>query len=122
MTARGFAGFFPRGRGRACHMRSGLGGIIAVPLMLGLAAAQPQPIIGDPARGLPSADSVPDRPPARPPASTEPSIQSGAGLAACLAWSDGCITCERAEGKISCSNPGIACQPQVPRCLRAQDK
>ena len=77
----------------------------------------------DPARDeLPSADSVPDRPPASPQAPAEPSVQSGAGLPACLAWSDGCITCERADGKISCSNPGIACQPQAPRCLKTEDK
>jgi hypothetical protein len=99
-------------------MRLALNWIISIALMLGLAAAQPQPNIGDPARELPSADGVPDRPPASP----EPSIQSGAGLAACLVWSDGCITCERADGKISCSNPGIACQPQAARCLKTEDR
>jgi hypothetical protein len=104
-------------------MRSRLNWIIATALMLASAAAQPQPNIGDPARDeLPSADSVPDRPPASPQAPAEPSVQSGAGLPACLAWSDGCITCERADGKISCSNPGIACQPQAPRCLKTEDK
>jgi hypothetical protein len=104
-------------------MRSRLNWIMAVALMLVSAAAQPQPNIGDPARdALPSADSVPDRPPAPPQAPAEPSVQSGAGLPACLAWSDGCITCERTDGKISCSNPGIACQPQAPRCLKPEDR
>jgi hypothetical protein len=46
-----------------------------------------------------------------------PSIQSGAGLAACLAWTDGCIVCRRDRAALSCSNPGIACQPQAPKCL-----
>jgi hypothetical protein len=107
---------------QACQMRLALNWIISVALMLGLTAAQPQPNTGDPARELPSAESVPDRPPASPPASAEQSVQSGAGLAACRAWSDGCITCERTDGNISCSNPGIACQPQAPRCLRAEGK
>lgn len=52
-------------------------------------------------------------------ASPGPSIQSGAGLAACLAWTDGCINCLRQGGTIACSNTGIACQPQTPRCLDA---
>ncbi len=46
-----------------------------------------------------------------------PSIQSGAGLAACLAWTDGCIVCRRDGAALFCSNPGIACQPQAPTCL-----
>jgi hypothetical protein len=60
------------------------------------------------AGGLP-ADASADRP--------VPSIQSGTGLAACLAWTDGCVTCRRMNDAIACSNPGIACQPGVTRCL-----
>ena len=86
--------------------------------ILGSAEAQQQPNVADPARDeLPSADVVPDRPPASSPkAPADPSVQSGAGLPACLAWSDGCVTCERTDGKISCSNIGIACQPAEVEC------
>jgi hypothetical protein len=52
-----------------------------------------------------------------PDAPDAPSVQSGAGLAACLAWTDGCIVCRRDGAALSCSNPGIACQPQAPKCL-----
>jgi hypothetical protein len=52
-----------------------------------------------------------------PPAPDAPSIQSGAGLTACLAWTDGCTVCRRDGAALSCSNPGIACQPQAPKCL-----
>ena len=30
---------------------------------------------------------------------------------ACVEWSDGCVVCKRAMS-VSCSTPGIACQPQ----------
>src|ERR1700733_7202481 len=40
---------------------------------------------------------------------TNPSVQSGAGLASCLAWSDGCVTCQRNGDAVACSNIGIAC-------------
>jgi hypothetical protein len=107
-------------------MRLGINWIVAVALMTGLAAAQaqPQPQPADPPRQqLPSADIVPDRPASSPPqAPAAPSVQSGAGLPACLIWTDSCVTCERADGKISCSNIGIACQPQTPRCLKAEDR
>jgi hypothetical protein len=98
--------------------------IVAGMLMTGLVMAQAQPQTADPPRQeLPSADIVPDRPASSGPvAPADPSVQSGAGLPACLIWSDSCVTCERADGKISCSNIGIACQPQAPRCLRAEDK
>jgi hypothetical protein len=63
-----------------------------------------------------TAANIADAPPA-PDAPDAPSIQSGAGLAACLAWTDGCIVCRRDGAALSCSNPGIACQPQAPKCL-----
>jgi hypothetical protein len=101
----------------------GLGGLVVVVLMTGLAAAQAQPQAADPPRQeLPSADIVPDPASSSPATPADPSVQSGAGLPACLVWSDGCVTCERAEGKISCSNIGIACQPQAPRCLKAEGR
>ena len=54
-----------------------------------------------------------DKPPAAP------SVQGGGGLAACRAWTDGCVTCRRSAGAIACNNIGTACQPQPPRCLEA---
>src|ERR1700682_6218625 len=80
-------------------------GCIAVALtMIGPVSAQgpaPSPSVGPTRPELPSADDLPDPPPAPRVASTpaEPSVQSGAGLAACLAWTDGCVACERADGK-----------------------
>jgi len=39
--------------------------------------------------------------------------------ATCLEWSDGCRTCQKpSSGETACSNVGIACIPQPPRCLR----
>ena len=106
--------------------RLGISWVVAVALMTGLAAAQAQ-VQSQPAdpprQELPSADSVLDRPVSSTPvAPADPSVQSGAGLPACLVWSDGCVTCERAEGKISCSNIGIACQPEAPRCLKTEGR
>jgi hypothetical protein len=96
--------------------------IVAGALMMASVAAQPQTT--EPARQeLPSADSVPDRPVSSTPgAPADPSVQSGAGLPACLVWSDDCVTCERADGKISCSNIGTACQPAAPRCLKTEGR
>jgi hypothetical protein len=68
---------------------------------------------------LPSADIVPEAPASAPSSTSAPSLQSGGGLSACRAWTDGCVICQRPEGPITCSNIGIACQPQVPRCLEA---
>ena len=55
--------------------------------------------------------------PTAPAAENEPSVQSGAALAACSAWTDGCVTCQRTAAGIACSNPGISCQPRQQRCL-----
>jgi hypothetical protein len=35
----------------------------------------------------------------------------GAHDPGCAQWSDGCVTCRRAETGIACSTPGIACIP-----------
>ena len=67
---------------------------------------------------LPSADIVPDAP-ARPPVPpNNPAVQ--AQPPGCAAWTDRCVTCERDAGKITCSNIGIACQPQAVECVRSQ--
>jgi hypothetical protein len=66
---------------------------------------------------LPSADVVPDRPPpAVPP--NDPAVQ--ARPPGCAAWTDRCVACQRDAGTITCSNIGIACQPQAVECLRAE--
>jgi len=39
----------------------------------------------------------------------------------CAAWTDRCVTCERrTEGRVSCSNVGIACTPEAVQCLRSE--
>ncbi|MBY0256315.1 hypothetical protein [Methylobacterium sp.] len=38
--------------------------------------------------------------------------------AACAEWSDGCHVCQRTEGGVACSLPGIACVPKEQSCLR----
>jgi len=48
----------------------------------------------------------------------DPAVQ--ANMPGCAVWTDRCVTCERAEGKIACSNTGIACQPQALQCLRPE--
>src|SRR5262245_20802560 len=67
---------------------------------------------------LPSADIVPDAP-ARPPVPpSDPAAQ--AQPPGCAAWTDRCVTCQRDAGKITCSNIGIACQPQAVECVRSE--
>src|SRR5258707_7216860 len=65
---------------------------------------------------LPSADVVPDQPATVP--SNDPAVQ--AHLPGCAVWTDRCVICQRDAGKISCSNIGIACQPQAVECVRAE--
>jgi hypothetical protein len=108
--------------------------VVAVAMVAGAPLPTPPSLAGEGGEGapacvtdgparppLPSADVVPDVPaaPGMPQSPADPSVQSGAGLPACLAWTDGCVTCQRAAGKIACSNIGIACQPQAPQCLQA---
>lgn len=46
-----------------------------------------------------------------PPPKEEASLQSfAAAHPECVEWSDGCAVCKRAMA-VSCSTPGIACQP-----------
>jgi hypothetical protein len=69
---------------------------------------------------LPSADIVPDAPakPAAPP--DDPAVQ--AHLPGCAVWTDRCVTCQREAGRTSCSNIGIACQPQAVECVRSESR
>ncbi len=68
-------------------------------------------------RTLPSADIVPDLQ-AAPVPPNDPAVQ--ASMPGCATWTDRCVTCTRDAGAVSCSNIGIACQPQAVVCLRAQ--
>lgn len=46
----------------------------------------------------------------------------GAKNPACLAWSDGCVTCQKGDdGKTVCANPGPACLPKATACTRVRD-
>jgi len=42
----------------------------------------------------------------------------------CLEWNDTCVNCVRAQsgGDYSCSNIGIACQPEEVGCVRRADE
>jgi hypothetical protein len=54
----------------------------------------------------------------------QPTAPNDAGLqarlASCAVWTDRCITCTRAGDQVSCSNIGIACQPEVMECVKKQ--
>jgi hypothetical protein len=71
-------------------------------------------------QALPSADVVPEAPPKSPAPPTDPAVQ--AQPPGCAAWTDRCVTCQREGGKISCSNIGIACQPQAIECIQVEEK
>ena len=71
----------------------------------------------------PPAPAVPDPPnappnlgPGVPP--NDPAVQ--ARMPGCAVWTDRCVTCQFADGKVDCSNTGIACLPQAVVCLRAE--
>jgi hypothetical protein len=77
--------------------------LIAAAIAIGPAAA--------PAADLPSE-------PKSAPAPAGPSILAPPDTS-CLEWTDGCRTCQKlAPDSMPCSNVGIACVPQPPRCLR----
>lgn len=66
---------------------------------------------------LPADDSVPGLP--ATPAPADRAAQ--AGIAGCAAWTDRCVVCERRPaGRVSCSNIGIACEPQAVQCVRGE--
>ncbi|HLH92495.1 MAG TPA: hypothetical protein VKX28_29040 [Xanthobacteraceae bacterium] len=69
--------------------------------------------------------SPPAGAPAPPPAApSELAIQAyGDREKTCVAWTDGCRNCARAENDaISCSNIGIACQPAEITCSARRAK
>jgi hypothetical protein len=65
-----------------------------------------------------AADIMPDAPAQPPVPPDDPAAQSR--LPGCAVWTDRCVTCEHAAGRISCSNIGIACQPQAVECMRSE--
>jgi hypothetical protein len=72
------------------------------------------------APALPTADIVPDRPAKPPVPPNDPAVQ--ARLPGCAVWTDHCVTCSRTAGGTSCSNIGIACQPQPVECLQSEEE
>ena len=94
--------------------------VVAIAMMVvALAAAAPPPCANCAAeQTLPSADMVPDAPAKSPVPPSDPAVQ--AQLPGCAEWTDRCVTCRRDAGKITCSNIGIACQPQAVECVRAE--
>jgi hypothetical protein len=95
--------------------------VIALAMMVAARAAEtPPPPCADCAaeRTLPSADVVPDAPASWPVPPNDPAVQ--AHMPGCAVWTDRCVTCQRDAGKVTCSNIGIACQPQVLECVRAE--
>jgi hypothetical protein len=93
---------------------AGMATVVRATVILAALAATLSVHAAEPA--LPTADVVPDAPakPAVP--SDDPAVQ--ARLPGCAVWTDRCVTCEREAGRISCSNIGIACQPQAVECVR----
>jgi hypothetical protein len=62
-------------------------------------------------------------PPAAPPALPPPAPPAASIFVPpeplCLEWTDGCRVCQKpATGEAVCSNIGVACLPQAPRCTR----
>jgi len=83
-------------------------------IALGALGAETPP--SSPAPGSPSSAAPPSAVPGIPP--NDPAVQ--ARLPDCAVWTDRCVTCQIADGKVSCSNIGIACQPQAVVCLRPE--
>ena len=68
----------------------------------------------------PAADLKPT-PDGSPPPQTTPAADTPFAPpdATCLEWTDNCRTCQRPpSGEIACSNVGVACVLQPPRCTR----
>jgi hypothetical protein len=96
--------------------------VIVAAVMAALAARAadaPQTCADCPAeQTLPSVDIVPEAPAKAPVPPNDPAVQ--AQPPGCAAWTDRCVTCQRDGGKITCSNIGIACQPQAIECVRSE--
>jgi hypothetical protein len=93
--------------------------IIALAMVVAAGAAKAPPCANCSAQQtLPSADIVPDAPATSSVPPNDPAVQ--ARPPGCAEWTDHCVTCQRDAGKITCSNVGIACQPQAVECVRPE--
>lgn len=72
----------------------------------------------EPALPAAAPEAVPGAPAKPPVPPDDPAVQ--ARLPGCAVWTDHCVTCEHEAGGISCSNIGIACQPQAVECVRSE--
>jgi hypothetical protein len=91
----------------------------AFAILVMLAAAVFAPIQAAEPPSLPTADIVPDVPAKPPVPPSDPAVQ--ARLPGCAVWTDRCVTCSRTTDGTSCSNIGIACQPQAVECLMSEE-
>ena len=89
---------------------------MALAMTIAAGAAEAPPCADCATQTLPSADMVPDLPATVP--RNDPAVQ--AHVPGCAVWTDRCVTCQRDAGRISCSNIGIACQPQAVECVRPE--
>ena len=104
---------------RACTCRGLFVVVAAVMTTFVASAAEPPPCMNCAAeQTLPSADIVPDASAKSPVPPNDPAVQ--AQPPGCAEWTDRCVICQREGGKITCSNIGIACQPQAVECVRAE--
>jgi hypothetical protein len=106
-----------------CQLRICCGSFVIVVAVMATPAARaaepPPPANWAAEQTLPSADILPDAPAAKSPLPpNDPAVQ--AQPPGCAAWTDRCVICQRDGGKITCSNIGIACQPQAIECVRAE--
>ena len=105
----------------ACYARACRGSfviVVAVVTTLVARAAEPPPANCAAEQTLPSADIVPEAPANSPVPPNDPAVQ--AQPPGCAAWTDRCVICQRDGRKITCSNIGIACQPQAIECVRSE--
>jgi hypothetical protein len=105
-------------RVRTCGGSFVLVAAVMATLAAGAAQAPPPFANGAAEQTLPSADIVPDVPAKSPLPPNDPAVQ--AQRQGCAEWTDRCVTCRRDAGKITCSNIGVACQPQAVECVRAE--
>jgi hypothetical protein len=90
-------------------------GLVGVALIAGFAAQIAQADEPTPSPGDPSAQTL----------TPEQLSLQGFGLqsANCVEWGDACSICQRdGAGVMSCSTPGIACQPGAIVCRREKNK
>lgn len=83
--------------------------IVALAAAMTVQAAEP---------GLPNADIAPNAPAKPAVRPNDPAVQTH--LPGCAVWTDRCVTCRHMADGVSCSNIGIACQPQAVECVQSE--